>query len=431
MIVCAYYTIDTPYEKIVKTLLESCVKFNLQYYVKGYPDEGTWCKNVHIKPRFILHCLEYQDDDVLYIDADAIVRKYPVLFDDFDADVGVFNKWKEPLCGTLFFKNNKASRRFIKQWIICCKDWEFHHDQGAFEIASRKVKDVSIQCLPPTYVLIFDTMKHMGEPVIEHFQASREHRKDRDVMVGMSGIRVLKDGTLMIPRSNKALEDALDKKHIRYTGELRWVERKDAGLPMSDLEGLFTNGVYIVGKGPSLDRLVREDFTEPWPILAINESVHTIARLELENKVFGVQQDTDLKDTCLAPGTKVLVSHKTHESYSDTDKYIYYPQEYNLTDQSLTVLIAIALAEHDGCENFTLLAFDSFDSELSYAKSIGYEPEKFGQSRQRFVEHCEILGRKLKTLSNVTINPACKDVCISQQSQEHLEERRALLQEGH
>jgi len=63
-----------------------------------------------------------QYDSVVWLDADAILMQDPVLMDTITEDLGFFFYHREaaddtePLGGTMFFRNNKKVRKFLKVW---------------------------------------------------------------------------------------------------------------------------------------------------------------------------------------------------------------------------------------------------------------------------------------------------------------------------
>lgn len=118
----------------------------------------------------------HTDEDIVFLDSDARVRKYPELFDVIEEDIAFHTKdGTEPLCGTLYFKNNERVYRFFERWFE--KQAEFYPHTFSAQVAFAQVAKegiVSVYALPASYTQIFDSMAHNGEPVIEHMQASRK-----------------------------------------------------------------------------------------------------------------------------------------------------------------------------------------------------------------------------------------------------------------
>jgi len=179
-VICAYYTDN--YKNEVETLKESLDKLGITYYVKRYESRGYWEANTCIKPEFLLECLDrFPGRSIVYLDADAVVRKPLSLFDNIEADIGVFHCSDaggfshKYLTGTIFIANNSKSRLFIKDWIECQRGVWLGVDQDSFDKAMAINKDLSVFNLPESYVKIFD--RTGADAVIEHFQASRKKVK--------------------------------------------------------------------------------------------------------------------------------------------------------------------------------------------------------------------------------------------------------------
>lgn len=175
-IVVAYYTRNTEYEEEIKNLVFSLEKFNLPYHIQAIQDLGSWAKNTNYKPRFCKEMLKVFKCPVLYIDADAVVRQDPILFNDIDCDIAVhYKNGKELLTGTLYLNWTDNARRIVDEWISevarCSNMWEQKNLSKVLERLRFKMIE-----LPPTYCQIYDLMKNAGEPVIEHYQASRRFK---------------------------------------------------------------------------------------------------------------------------------------------------------------------------------------------------------------------------------------------------------------
>ncbi len=148
--------------------------------IKGIESKGEWVKNASMKPEIIKEMmLKHKDRDILYLDVDAIVRQYPILFDSFSGDIGVhYKNERELLSGTIFLKNISKVRLVIDEWANLQQRNPMQWDQKILQLVLDKQKNLNIINIPATYTQIFDTMKDVGEPVIEHFQASRRLKTD-------------------------------------------------------------------------------------------------------------------------------------------------------------------------------------------------------------------------------------------------------------
>lgn len=184
-IVCCFYT--ESYRDHALSLKESLDTFGLNYYIKQVEDAGYWEANTRIKPHFILSCLQkFPSKDVLYLDADALVKKPIDYFNHINSDVafyktkGMAGMSHDYLASTLFFKNTEPTRALVKQWIEEQKDGKRTQvDQDSLDAAMLKLENtLAIEPLPAGYIKIFDK-DYEGEVYIEQYQASRSQTKLR------------------------------------------------------------------------------------------------------------------------------------------------------------------------------------------------------------------------------------------------------------
>ena len=190
-LIIAYYTENTSYEILAANLKKSLENFGLAHHIVPIKDQGSWEKNTHYKAYFIKEMLETRNQDLLYVDVDALFKQYPDLIPDLDCDIAYRTqdfRWRkdEALSGTVFFKNNDKVKRLVNRWIeineatpaerMKPETWE----QKNMQRAQREMSDIEYYNLPPEYTFIFDHMKTMYpgvSPVIEHYQESRNvHR---------------------------------------------------------------------------------------------------------------------------------------------------------------------------------------------------------------------------------------------------------------
>jgi hypothetical protein len=187
-VVCAFYTPN--YLEQVLSLKASLDALGLNYFLKRYERAATWEATTRIKPVFVDYCMSrFPQHDVLYLDADAVVRKVPTFFDTVTSDVCLLFNAVKPAkthfiriaAGTLLVRNTEGGRRFARAW----KAEEANAtmlslDEDLIYMAMPKLEGVSFTALPQTYTKIFD--KPGADPVIEHFQASRTQFKWRRVI---------------------------------------------------------------------------------------------------------------------------------------------------------------------------------------------------------------------------------------------------------
>lgn len=414
MYVVAYYTKDTVYEDIIVNLLESIEKYKLKYHIVPYVSRGSWELNCAIKPEFLLHCINTLDEDILYVDADACIRK-PL--GSFEGEFQYYRLKGEALSGTLYLKNCDNVRRFLAKWLMVQKDHPTMWDQKTMDIALREASYLDVRPLNPQYVKIFDIMSFVPDPYIEHYQASRTARKDlgRRTMpndfVVPKGIRQLSDGTYYLVRPNKTTELYMDKHLKRIGNDRRWYSyiHESESMAIADLfKGQTAN---IIGKGPSLD-LLNESHIVTGPIFALNETVHTVEKLQVRNPILCVQQDRTLGNTCKPSKvtTKLMLSFYAKECCSDfPNRFVYRPDDIGVREASLSVQAAIELARITGCKSIRLICFDAcVNGKTEYAKAIGYSPTKAGNP-SRFLRHKKLILDQLRSLDYEFIIPESND----------------------
>lgn len=192
-LVIAYYTENTSYQSLAEKLKKSLQNFGLPHHIEAIRDQGSWEKNTHYKAYFIKKCLEDRNQDLLYVDVDAIFKSYPSLIQSLSCDIAYRTedfRWRkdEALSGTIFLRNNDKIKRFVDRWIeinertpaerMKPETWE----QKNMQTAQREFTDLIYYNLPPEYTYIFDhtrTMYPKITPVIEHYQESRNvHRNN-------------------------------------------------------------------------------------------------------------------------------------------------------------------------------------------------------------------------------------------------------------
>lgn len=163
----------------------SLVEFGIDHHIEERPSLGGWEANTRIKPEFIRHCLwRFPDKNVLYLDADAVVRAPLDFLNEITADVALTmrkcpKKGRPRLsisAGTVFVKNTPGGWRFVDAWIVAAnRCGPFAVDEDMIYEAFRDLSGVSITPLPESYYAVFDRKGIV--PVIEHFQESRNHFK--------------------------------------------------------------------------------------------------------------------------------------------------------------------------------------------------------------------------------------------------------------
>lgn len=182
-LVCCFFT--PSYQEHAQKLKQSLEQLGIDYNLQPVPEQGHWEANTRVKPYFLSHCLQiFPDRDILYLDADAVVKHPLNHFNKVIADVAVYNTKRaegmshDYLTGTIFLKNTKATKDFVAEW--CAVQSNCHPtmvDQDSFDIAMKKHRPyIQVEDLELGYVKIFDK-DFDGKIYIEQYQASREQTK--------------------------------------------------------------------------------------------------------------------------------------------------------------------------------------------------------------------------------------------------------------
>jgi len=202
--IVSFYTIGTSYEQEVKKLEASLLKFGLPFRTYAHQPTGTWRGNLNHKSATIrLAFNDFPGEDIVFLDADAVVRQYPSLFDTLSTgreyDIAAcFFKYHprsgdpdELLAGTLWVANNATGHLIVDEWhSMGLAHPEIRH-QMCLKMTIARLQQaghpVRVYRLPFEYTCIFDYGAARGKvPVIEHFQASRRFK--REVNTGVDAV---------------------------------------------------------------------------------------------------------------------------------------------------------------------------------------------------------------------------------------------------
>jgi len=179
----SFYTVNTPYEKIVQRLITSAAKNNVDLQLYPIESEKDWVKNCSKKSGILLKAMEsFPDYDIAYTDADSIIMKYPAIFDTLHGwDIAYYymEHRKEILSGTLYFTNSVKSRDLVKRWDMLNQGNAAWDQKNLQEVIEKNSEDLNLSkfLLPEKDCLIYDNKQQLeklwGEPSIIHCQASR------------------------------------------------------------------------------------------------------------------------------------------------------------------------------------------------------------------------------------------------------------------
>lgn len=173
-----FYTSDFVYKKHAEILKLSAKKFGIDILLYEY-EHNDWQSIIQFKPSFISKMRKELSGPILYVDVDAIIlkdiREYFINIED-DIAVHYLND-SELLSGTLFINDTAGAYSLIEEWestMLKCPDiWDqIVLDKIILERVSNK--KLKVKRIPEEYTYIFDCGNENVEPIIEHFQASRD-----------------------------------------------------------------------------------------------------------------------------------------------------------------------------------------------------------------------------------------------------------------
>lgn len=182
-IVTTYFT-DENYRLLSERLRASLDHFKIPHDLRAVASRGSWNENTGFRAEFLKGMMDdHPGKNLVWIDADGIVQRYPILLHELEGiDVACHFKKRgearELLGGTLFLRANDRVRGMMDDWIRASAALPSYKDQmGLRAVIDRDPTRLRIFNLPGTYCQIYDLMKDVGVPVIEHFQASRQYRR--------------------------------------------------------------------------------------------------------------------------------------------------------------------------------------------------------------------------------------------------------------
>jgi hypothetical protein len=192
-IIASYYTIGTPYVDVCHAfLMPSVTELRLRTDIRGVTNLGSWQKNTSYKPEFIRLVMERHTEDIVFVDSDAEIIRYPELFNnipeqyciaahilDRNAWYGYANLQKryELLSGTLWIRNCAESRRVLDAWMDGCKATNMWEQKVLQQVLEQL--NITPYQLPLSYCYIKTLpgnrlpLINVEEPVIVHNQVSR------------------------------------------------------------------------------------------------------------------------------------------------------------------------------------------------------------------------------------------------------------------
>jgi len=140
--IVSFYTPNGVYPEMAERLKKSCSSLGVSFDIQKKNDLGSWVKNCAYKAQFIYERLLDTENNkcILWVDSDAVVKKYPYTILDTDKDFAIRTRpgarkikpvgreyitlpsgwegtpaWFES--GTIFFRKTDQVMNMVKEWI--------------------------------------------------------------------------------------------------------------------------------------------------------------------------------------------------------------------------------------------------------------------------------------------------------------------------
>lgn len=217
-LVVSYYTKNTPYEKEVQYLIQSCKQFDIEYLIEGIEDKGSWEGNCSFKPYFIREKMKECKRPLMWVDADAVFLKaikkesfmqadlsafYDIrrsdrslydlfIFEGVDKESSIKSVYQtiaslnaarfSVRSGTVYVNSTSGGVKSLDLWceysdlIIKRQEKASHYSDGISLYCTFLSGQIEAVTMPASYCKIFDKKEDgllTDEVVIEHHQASR------------------------------------------------------------------------------------------------------------------------------------------------------------------------------------------------------------------------------------------------------------------
>lgn len=382
-LVVGFYT--PKYKKYKDKLQTSLEKFGFVHYFVEYEDKGSWQQNTMYKAVFLYITLQEQKyENILYLDVDSeVLSSFEWPEGKFDIAVHRY-KDKHISNGTIFLKNNDTTKFFLKTWIEKQPFTEI--EQNTMERLLRKNPNIVVKYLSEKYLSV---QKQEEDTLIKHDLASQE-RSLIEPPKEYNGIKIYHIGReIYIRKPDPKVISYLDTLYERIPGKYQWILKPNKLLQE---EHIFKDkSVYIVGKGPSLDRATEFIFEDDptIPIICINHAILRIQQLPISNPLYTIIKDP-LKIN-IEKG-KIFLAEKRAGTYPNNYCIKYDPAQFEHSYGDLTLKDTLSVAKYLGSKRFYFIGFDSVYGDLDYAPSLDMVPV----CKDRIAESKEIIEKELK-----------------------------------
>ena len=198
--IVSYYTEDTAYKDImINYLMPSLVTHKIPNFLFVLKDKGTWKQNMLLQPSIIgLAMKTFPNDNIVWMDADTIIRKDPILFTKIPqrCDIGLYYMTYEDHYGeitkgvpspmpevstsVIYFKNCPKTLALVEKWMKLCENEATNKRVTLSNIVNDTLSDdLSFFVLPREYAYLVEREDGslpavpLIDPIVVHFEASK------------------------------------------------------------------------------------------------------------------------------------------------------------------------------------------------------------------------------------------------------------------
>jgi hypothetical protein len=113
----SFHTPDEKYTKLANNLTRQLLKLGLCHWTEVVEHQGTWFDTVRTKPSLILKQMKAVKRDIIYIDVDCEILKYPKEVIECDAQLAA-RKWGNAGVwdGFILFRYSPNIIHFLEHW---------------------------------------------------------------------------------------------------------------------------------------------------------------------------------------------------------------------------------------------------------------------------------------------------------------------------
>lgn len=301
--IISFYTPNSHYAVHVQDLKASLDRFSIPYEIYLCEGKTTWEHICAYKATFIYEKWKESNCPVVWLDCDATVEKAPVLFGEINADFAV-HKWEgwRFASGTIYFDKTPVAEKLLQQWILRCEADPTTWDQVLLQSAWCDIAcdtELKTYWLPRSYLQIFDGVTE-EEPVIRHWQASRQSRREGHMT----------DAAFASDPTPFGIEIRRPNKPWRTVEESFWIQEGVKNIkPETGHE--YPEGNYV-------EEALRKAIGLDYPVLEVGCGVGRIASLFKPREYIGV----DINPCALVAARQALPNHVFHL----TDKGLLLPK---------------------------------------------------------------------------------------------------------